>query len=80
MAHANGYGLRALQKSLGPVGKFFEVHALLPKLLWRPLEGVRLYPECSAAFSQHKYVRVRPDCQSARSKLRAAVMTGSGVG
>jgi hypothetical protein len=33
MAHANGDGLCALQKTLGPVSEFFEVHALIPK--WR---------------------------------------------
>ena len=56
MAHANGDGLRALQKTLGAVREFFEVHALFPKMPTEPLsQRLHVHTECSAAFSQHKY-------------------------
>ena len=55
MAHANGNGLRALQKTLGAVRKFFEVHALFPKCRWRLCaQSHHAYSECSAAFLRHK--------------------------
>ena len=60
MAHADGDGLRALQKTLGPVSKFFEVHALFPKCRGSRIKGLGSYPECSAAFSQHKYIQKCP--------------------
>ena len=36
MAHTNGDSLRALQKALGAVSEFFEVHALIPKMPMKP--------------------------------------------
>ena len=56
MAHANGHGLRALQKTLSAVREFFEVHALFPKCRWSLCaQRLHAYSECSAAFLQHKY-------------------------
>ena len=48
MAHTNGHGLRALQKTLGPVGEFLEVHALFPRLA--------LLPRCEANATYMKNV------------------------
>ena len=51
MAHANGDGLRALQKTLGAVREFFEVHALFPKMPMEPLsQRLHAYTEGSVAF------------------------------